>query len=169
MVMIDFNLHDLLLPLSKDHQLSLNWFSDRKGDVVEWKDLLPKFKTNPKGIYCPKNKNYALAVRNNIGSIYGSRESIEVVEGQSGSWYFEYPPEADTAGIDFHTNKKLKICGEKFIPIGFAYQIQNKETIGSDKRSLYKIYGCALPRYNQDLNIFQLYGFNKNGVIRFLT
>jgi len=117
-----------------------------------------------KGIYRPAGKDYVLAIKNLIGSQYDSRESIAVFEDDRGGWYFEYPPEENPQGYEATNNGPLIKSSSMLYPVGFIYQIQKKP-----KPVLYKIYGPCLVRYQGQTDIFQLYGFNDEGQVRFLN
>ena len=161
--MYDYGFHDLIKPLSDGHQEELQWFEKNKGQTIPWKYIKNrKLARSPKGIYCPAGKDYALAIKNIIGSEYSLRES-HVFEHDNGAFYFEYPTETAKRGkdIEFYTNAKLCACGKDFVPIGLIYQI-------TQKPSIYHVYGPALVRYHEDTNIFQVYGFNDLFTVRFL-
>ena len=72
------------------------------------------------------------------------------------------PPEENEKGMEYFTNQKLLINSKSITPIGFIYQVKKKPN------PLYRVLGCALSRYQESTNIFQLYGFDDNGSVRFL-
>lgn len=161
--MHDYRFHDLIKPLSKGHQEELRWFEKNKGQTIPWKDIRNrKLAKSPKGIYCPAGNDYALAIKNIIGSEYSLRESY-VFEHEYGAFYFEYPAETNKRGkdIELYTNAKLCASGKDLVPIGLIYQ-------KTKKPSLYHVYGPALVRYHEARSIFQVYGFNDLFTVRFL-
>lgn len=117
-----------------------------------------------KGIYRPAGTDYVLAIKNLIGSDYNSRESMSVYVDDRGGWYFEYPPEKNPQGYESTNNGPLINSSARNLPVGFIYQVQKKP-----KTVLYKIYGPCLVRYQGQIDIFQLYGFNDDGNVRFLN
>jgi hypothetical protein len=160
--MNDYIFHDLVSSLDASHRAELTWFHNEKGKLIAWKDIPNRnFAKNPKGIYCPSGKKYCLAVKNIIDSQYAEDESSIYIT-KSGGFYFEYPPEENEKGMEYFTNQKLLINSKSIIPIGFIYQVKKKPN------PLYRVLGCALSRYQESTNIFQLYGFDDNGSVRFL-
>ena len=167
--MSDLTFSELIQNLEREHKKNIKWFWDNRGKTMKWSDIEAssvangKFARVLKGIYRPKGKDYVLSIKNLIGSEYNSRESIAVYEDDRGGWYFEYPAEENPQGFLATNNGPLMYTSENEFPVGFIYQIQKKP-----KEVLYKIYGPCLVRYQRDNDIFQLYGFNDNGQVRFL-
>ena len=168
--MKDVNFFDLLSNLDEDHKQNLIWFWENKSKNMKWSDIKDSSEANNnfskvlKGIYRPAGKDYALAIKNLIGSHYNSRESKSVYEDDRGGWYFEYPPEENPKGYEATNNGPLILSSSRLYPVGFIYQIQKKP-----KPTLYKIFGPCLVRYNSEIDIFQRYGFNENAEVRFPT
>ena len=168
--MQNLNFFDLVKHLDDDHKKSLTWFWENKSRNMKWSDIRDsseinnKFSKVLKGIYRPAGKDYVLAIKNLIGSQYDSRESIAVFEDDRGGWYFEYPPEENPQGYEATNNGPLIKSSSMLYPVGFIYQIQKKP-----KPVLYRIYGPCLVRYQGQTDIFQLYGFNDEGQVRFLN
>ena len=167
--MNNLNFFNLVKNLDRDHQDNLNWFWENKGITMKWSDIRDSSVTNGnfarvlKGIYRPAGKEYVLAIKNLIGSEYNSRESEDVYKDDRGGWYFEYPPEINERGFNATNNAPLIKSSNMLAPVGFIYQVQKKPNT-----VLYKIYGPCLVRYQDQTDIFQLYGFNDQGDVRFL-
>ena len=159
--MFDLAYKDLINKLDQSHIDELNWFNKHKGKILAFTEIKnKKFANNPKGIYCPKGKENILAIKSLIKSRYDGKES-KVFKNNSGGWYFEYAPEYNKKGMEFFTNARLLRNGQRKIPFGVIYQV--KET-----PSLYEVLGTALVRYAEDIDMFQVYGFEDDGNIRFL-
>ena len=160
--MNDYFFDELISCFDVSHKAELMWFQNEKDKLISWKDIPNRnLAKNPKGIYCPSGKDYCLALKNILDSQYADDESL-IYQTKSGGFYFEYPPEENKSGMEYFTNKKLLLNSEKLIPVGFVYQIKKKPN------PLYRVLGCALVRYQKSTNIFQLYGFDNNGCLRFL-
>lgn len=168
--MSELNFFDLIKKLDDDHRNNLVWFWENKSKVMKWSDIRDSSETNKnfakvlKGIYRPAQKDYVLAIKNLLGSQYNSRESLGVFEDDRGGWYFEYPPEENPKGYEATNNGPLIKSSSMLYPVGFIYQLQKKPKI-----VLYKIFGPCLVRYQGQIDIFQLYGFNDEGDVRFLN
>ena len=161
MSIFDTNYKECTKGLSKQHLNELKWFNEYKGSSIPHSSIKNrKFANVPKGIYSQKSKNIVLAVASVIKSRYESKES-KIFRNNEGGWYFEYAPEEHKSGMEFHTNKKLLNNSHKKIPIGLIYQVK-------EKPSLYEVVGTGLVRYQEDINMFQIYGFNDDGSTRFL-
>ena len=161
--MHDYLLKELIEPLGDWHRKELLWFHEQKGRRIGWKDIPNRsFAKVPKGIYCPKGKEYCLAVKNIIGSEYSDKESL-LFEHNDGSFYFEYPPESNHQGMEYHTNKSILNCSNKLIPIGLIYQLSKKPD-----PTKYLVCGLSLVRYQKDTNVFQFYGFSYLEKVRFV-
>ncbi len=161
MPIFDLTYKECTKEISKQHLDELKWFYANKGSIVQWSSIKNrKLAKCPKGIYSPEGQDIVLAIKSLIKSQYESRES-KIFRNKEGGWYFEYAPEAHENGMEFHTNKKLLNNSHKKIPIGLIYQVQ-------EKPSLYEVIGTGLVRYQENINMFQVYGFNDDGSIRFL-
>tara|TARA_B000000475_G_scaffold263943_1_gene250987 strand:+ start:2357 stop:2884 length:528 start_codon:yes stop_codon:yes gene_type:complete len=168
--MEDLNFFDLIEDLNQEHKENLLWFWENKNKVLKWSDIRDSSETNSnfakvlKGIYRPAGADYVLAIKNLIGSNYNSRESMSVFVDDGGGWYFEYPPEENPQGYESTNNGPLINSSARNFPVGFIYQVQKKPKI-----VLYKVFGPCLVRYQGQIDIFQLYGFNDDGNVRFLS
>lgn len=64
---------ELLARISPEHRRRLAWFEDHKGEVAGMPPPLEGgllLASKPKGIYKPKDLDYALSIRVNVGSPY---------------------------------------------------------------------------------------------------
>jgi hypothetical protein len=154
---------DLTSNLLPEHKKELDWFNENKDQTILCSDIPNrKMMNNQKVIHCPRSEDYALSLREIPGSMYESRESFEPFKDSSGGWYSEYAPEKSEDGHLFWTNARLISTSKRLIPVGFMWRTQIRPVT-------YRIYGTALARYNYELDIFQLYGFNNEGKVKFLT
>lgn len=98
---------------------------------------IPGFKTQ-KGIYKPRDSDYALWIRQTIKGQYPDKEPITLPDG---SWYYLYTPEADKSGntdLSLSTNKALFKSMDDGIPLGVFIQRDIPRT-----GSTYEVMGLA--------------------------
>jgi hypothetical protein len=148
-------LPQLLQRLEPWHQSALGWFASRRGEVVGWPGKLDDgtlLVSKGKAIYKPKQSDYALSVRQNLGSPYADREPVVHPDG---TWTYEYAPEEGSD--DLFTNAGLLACKADQVPVAVIRELP--ETPGT-----YRVHGLALvvrrtPEY------FILEGFGPAGLL----
>ena len=146
---------ELLLPLSSDHNIALQWFRDRQGQESDWPKPLPgglHLVTAAKGIHKPKGWRYALSVRQTVGSTYAD---LDPEENSDGSWKYRYFQEGkNPAHRDrYFTNRGLIACMEDAVPIGVLRQTR------PSPNPRYKVLGVALV-HGWDSGYFLLRGLS---------
>lgn len=119
---------DVLDNLDPQHRAALNWFRENAGKIVPWNPELEtgvRLFSTPKGIYKPKDSEYALSVRQTLAGSYPDREPIYRPDG---SWCYTYHQEGDEPSDRdrFFTNRGLIRCLEDSIPVGVARQVSPK-------------------------------------------
>lgn len=94
------------------------------------------FKTQ-KGIYKPRDSEYALWIRQTVRGIYPDKKPDYLPDG---SWYYRYTPEAKNGETDLSlsTNKALMRAIEDKMPVGVFIQ---REIPGSERT--YEVLGLA--------------------------
>lgn len=150
-------LSDQLAELSPEHREALEWFHQRRGEIIEWPDQLNGLflVEKAKGIRVPKGWPYAISVRETLGSKYGDRKPVE---GADGSWTYEYHQEGnDPEERDrFHTNRALLECAEDDVPVAVLIQTKAKP------RAAYRVLGLArIAGWSK--GFFRLEGYNDSG------
>lgn len=128
--------------LTESHRRRLAWFADRAGELTGFPGQMEDgsyLVSTPKGIYKPKDLEYALSVRTNRDSSYVDGK---VNEREDGSWYFAYHQEgADPQRRDREfTNRALIACIRDEVPVGVLAQEHFEKG-----RSQYRVLGLAVP------------------------
>ncbi|MDC1189105.1 hypothetical protein N8089_04860 [Flavobacteriales bacterium] len=124
------------------HKDALCWFSNKQNSEIKQQDIkgLKNFKngktyllTGAKGIYKPKDMDFALSIKVLMHSPYD--DEIKIYE--DGAWHIKHHKEDDNEW----TNQGLINCMQNNIPVGLFYQIKERSP------SIYKIYGLGLIEY----------------------
>jgi len=122
------------------HKLSLEWFQKNKNE--KFKGWLPKLNEKnllickPKGIYKPKDIEYALSIRISKDSPYDDEISRNNYSETSLKYFQENKNirERDTE----YTNVGMQKCMKDKIPIGLVVQVNKKPD------STYKVLGTGI-------------------------
>ena len=127
--------------ITDSHNRALKWFLENAGKVIPWTGALDDgtlLFTKAKGIYKPKDSEYALSIRHTPRTLY---EDDEPVFNGDGTWFYNYHQEEEEGSKktskNLYTNKGLLACMRDFIPVGVAIKISEKPNIK------YKILGLA--------------------------
>ena len=150
-----------LAKLDDRHRQALRWYLDRAGqehpypqpiEIAGQETLLA---TDAKGIYKPKWINYALSVRQTLGSRYADREPVVRPDGL---WLYAYHQENEdpSARDKEFTNRGLVACWKDRVPVGVMRQVSGKPHIR------YHVLGLALVT-GWDAGYFFLEGFSPSG------
>ncbi|MEU7939524.1 hypothetical protein, partial [Microbispora bryophytorum] len=133
-----------LRTLTDSHRRRLAWFVDHTDEVTPFPGRMDGksfLVSAPKGIYKPKEIEYALSIRINLESPYPDGT---VRTREDGSWFFNYhqeglsPAQRDRA----YTNRGLMACIRDAVPVGVLDEMPPK-----NRRSRYLVRGLAvLPR-----------------------
>lgn len=109
------------------HELGLRWFQQHAGKEVTWQDLLNgpcRLVTSAKGIFKPKDLDYALSVRQTLDSPYPDEEPVFQDDG---SWTYRYAQEGQASDLErAYTNRGLIACRDHKIPVGVLRQVSRK-------------------------------------------
>lgn len=121
--------------VSGRHRDALNWFRDAAGQTVPWPEPLNgMFLLNKaKGIHKPAGLDYALSVRHSLSGPY--QDVISLGEDGHG-WTMRYAHEG--LDQDYFTNRALRRCMVKQVPVGVIVQEQSKPS------ARYRILGLGL-------------------------
>ncbi|SAK76832.1 hypothetical protein AWB79_04657 [Caballeronia hypogeia] len=143
--------------LTPAHRAALQWFHNRKGQVVPWPEPLADgtFIVNKaKGIHKPKDIEYAVSVRQSLQSAY---DDLEPEMKADGSWTYQYFQEQldPTRRDSQFTNRALLACWRDRIPVGVMRQVKTKP----DPR--YLVLGLAFVTGWKD-GYFQIKGIEDN-------
>ena len=125
--------------LDETHAGRLQWFLDHHGETVTWPSPLPNgdlLVSKGKAIYKPKELEYAVSVRVNLGSPYPDGEVLEQADG---SWVFTYHEE--TGGPEHFTNAALLRCMDEQVPVGVLRQVGEP----GKKPRRYAVLGLGVP------------------------
>jgi hypothetical protein len=132
------DLAPLLARLGARHRRLLEWYLARQGDAIGWPGKLDGdfLASKPKAIYKPAWSDYALSVRQNLGSPYADREPVE---REDGTWTYEYSPEVDPDGESdsLFTNASLRACQADHVPVAVIRELPEEE-------GKYRVHGLAL-------------------------
>lgn len=134
---------ELASRLNLAHRERLAWFEQREGTVSFYPAPLEGgllVVSRPKGIYKPKDLQYAVSVRINLDSRYPDGE---VIPRPDGSWFFAYHQENPDPKRrdDEYTNLGLMACIRDQLPVGIL-----RERAGSASgRTEYDVLGLAYP------------------------
>jgi putative restriction endonuclease len=125
--------------LTNSHKNALEWFISNTGKEVPWTGTLADgtfLFTKAKGIYKPKNCEYALSIRHAPNSRYDDKDPIFYPDG---SWSYSYREEEEknNSTKTLFTNRALAACMRDEIPVGVALKISEKPKIR------YRILGLA--------------------------
>jgi putative restriction endonuclease len=104
--------------VTEQHRSLLLWFDQHAGEIVSYADLdRPERKLvhRPKGIWKPANWNYALSVRETLGSTYGD---TPIINRPTGEWEYLYHQETNGEA----RNAGLINCMRDGIPVGVVIQ-----------------------------------------------
>jgi putative restriction endonuclease len=146
--------------LSPKHREALEWFHERQGDLIEWpKPLDGLFLVErAKGIRVPAGWEYALSIRQTLGSSYADEPPVR---DASGGWTYKYFQEGKEpeARDRFRSNRAMLACSADQIPI--AVLIQEK----SKPKAAYRVVGLARVLEWTSDGFFHLEGFNDAGEI----
>ncbi|WP_139177138.1 HNH endonuclease [Geodermatophilus siccatus] len=128
--------------LEAGHQRRLAWFAERAGQVTGFPGRMEDgafLVSTPKGIYKPRDLEYALSIKIKRDSPYldGS-----VRNRADGSWFFAYHQEGpDPQQRDrLFTNRGLMACIRDRVPVGVLIE---EPPIG--RRPQYRVLGLAYP------------------------
>lgn len=125
--------------LTESHKNALEWFSINAGKELPWTGALDDgtfLFTKAKGIYKPKNIEYALSIRHAPKTQYDDDEPIFNLDG---TWSYNYHQEEDPSKKpeELYTNQGLLACMRDQVPVGVAIKISEKPNIK------YRILGLA--------------------------
>ena len=114
--------------LDELHKDKLKWADKEAGNIVEWKLLNDKSRmicSTAKGIYKPKNTDFALSVKEVLGSQYNDKKPIDNIDG---SWVYDYHQEGDNIKEQDNNPQNIGIinCMNKKIPIIVCIQKSRK-------------------------------------------
>lgn len=118
--------------LKKIRELMGNWSLSS-----ELQEEIPGFRTQ-KGIYKPRESDYALWIRQTLKGPYPDKEPKILPDG---SWYYLYTPEADSTGttnLSLSTNRALLNSMDDRVPVGVFIQRELPKS-----RSIYEVMGLA--------------------------
>lgn len=157
------SLNQLLAKCDGPHLEALQWFDNKRGRRVSWKEMKayaetgPRLSTAAKGIYKPKYTDFALSVRTVQDGPYPDKE---VEYRPDGSWVCQYFQENSNPELRDKeaTNRGLMLCLEKQIPVGFL--IKRKPKPGVE----YDVLGLGLVT-SWDQGYFTIEGFARDGSI----
>lgn len=122
------------------HSVLLAWFEQHTGQVLTWKQLqkAPSIVAiSAKGIYKPKELEYALSISQRLDSPYSDQTPVYQ---ENGSWHYSYAqeetPRGDSASL--FTNQGLKKCMEDGVPVAVLVQTSKKPKV-----TAYRVLGLA--------------------------
>lgn len=125
--------------MSPDHETRLRWFQNHAGHTVTWQELQSSPRllvTTAKGIFKPKDLEYALSVRQTLDSPYLDEDPVYQYDG---SWTYRYAQEgADLDPQHLYTNRGLIACMRDEVPVGVLRQISKKPEV-----TRYEVLGLA--------------------------
>jgi hypothetical protein len=125
--------------MSPINETGLRWFQNYAGQTVTWQELQDGpclLVTTAKGIFKPKEEEYALSVRQTLDSPYKDEEPKYQDDG---SWTYRYAQEgSDSDPNRLYTNRGLMACKRDGVPIGVIRQISKKPDI-----TRYEVLGIA--------------------------
>lgn len=122
----------------RDRENRLEWFRAKRGKLVSWPTTADGLllATKARGIYKPSGSDYALSVRENLGSSYLDRPPRF---GADGSWRYLYHQQgADTSSPRSQWDDlALDNCRRDGLPVGVLRQVAAKP------QSRYEVLGVA--------------------------
>lgn len=125
------------------HAERLQWFLDREDETTRFPPPLRDdihLSSRPKGIFKPRDLEYALSIRINLGSPYPDGD---VYDRDDGTWYFAYHqenPDPDQRDREY-TNLGLLRCIDDEIPVG----VLRERVTDISNRDKYEVLGIAIP------------------------
>jgi hypothetical protein len=124
----------------KINEIGLRWFQNHAGRTVTWQELQTGpclLVTSAKGIFKPKDQEYALSVRQTLDSPYRDEEPIYQGDG---SWTYLYAQEGTDSDPEHrYTNRGLMSCMRDNVPVGVIRQISKKPDL-----TRYEVLGLAM-------------------------
>lgn len=150
-------LGEAMAKLTSEHRRALDWFAARAGTERPWPAPLggTLLATKAKGIYKPAWSEYALSVRQTLGSPYPDKEPIMRADG---TWSYRYFQEGEVEDLArLATNRGMMACRRDDVPVAVMRQTSLKP------RVRYQILGLAFVA-SWDEGWFVLEGCNAAGV-----
>lgn len=133
-------LSERLATLPAQHRQALEWFWDRRGQLIGWPQTLDGlFLVNrPKGIHRPKGWAYTLSVRQSLKGPYADRPPIGPMDG---AWSYDYFQEGQNPSDrdKYATNRGLMACMADDIPVAVLIQERGKPNVQYRVRGLAKV------------------------------
>lgn len=122
------------------HSELLAWFEQRTGQVLTWEQLQNAPSTvviSAKGIYKPKESDYALSISQRLDSPYSDQMPVYQ---ENGSWHYTYAQEESPRGSStkLFTNQGLYRCKEDGVPVAVLVQLTKKPQV-----TTYRVLGLA--------------------------
>lgn len=150
-----------LASLDESHATRLDWFRQRAGATTGYPAPLADgsfLVSRPKGIFKPRDLEFALSVRINLDSPYPDGD---VYDREDGTWYFAYHQEnPDPSKRDReYTNRALLRCIDERVPLG----VLRERTPDSQNRDTYEVLGIAVPT-GWDAGYFLFEGVTADGM-----
>lgn len=154
------DLSERLSTLSPEHRRALEWFWDRRGELIGWPEPLGGlFLVNrPKGIHKPKGWTHALSVRQSLRGPYADRPPVGPI---AGDWTYDYfqegsdPDERDR----YPTNRGLMAYALDDVPVAVLIQEKGRPKVQ------YRVWGLAKVSGWHEGH-FTLRGYNASGDIQ---
>jgi|APSaa5957512535_1039671.scaffolds.fasta_scaffold06196_2 putative restriction endonuclease len=139
---------------------ALEWFQSQAGSEIPWPKPSPVSSlehvvAQTKGIYKPKDFDFALTVRQTLGGSYSDRE---VIDRHDGTWVYAYHQEGSDpdARDDYFTNRGLMENLKAEVPVAVLVQT----SVGPSR---YLVRGLALVS-SWSAGFFYLEGFGEDGL-----
>lgn len=147
--------------LSESHATRLEWFRRRAASTTGYPAPLEDgsfLVSRPKGIFKPRDLEYALSIRINLDSPYTDGK---VYPREDGTWCFSYHQEnPDPDQRDrLYTNRGLMRCIEDRVPVG----VLQERVPDLDNRDTYDVLGIAIPT-GWDGGYFLFEGVRDDGI-----
>ncbi|MQT60986.1 DUF2002 family protein, partial [Pseudomonas sp. FSL R10-0399] len=122
------------------HSELLAWLEQRTGQVLTWEQLQNAPSTvaiSAKGIYKPKESDYALSISQRLDSPYSDQMPVYQ---ENGSWHYTYAQEESPRGSStkLFTNQGLYRCKEDGVPVAVLVQLTKKPQV-----TTYRVLGLA--------------------------
>ena len=151
----------LIDSLTPKHKLALNWFQNNKNN--EFKGWVPVLENDillaskAKGIFKPKDINYALSIRLSKNGPYD--DQLQYKEGEKVLLkYFQENKNLKERDLEY-TNIGLKKCMKETVPVGIIIQTELKPN------SRYKIAGTGIVKKWED-GYYYIEVFAQNGEVK---
>ncbi len=145
--------------LTDDHKKRLDWFMENKNKEIKgWPKPLDNqlLLCKPKGIYKPREIEYALSIRTSINGPYDDK-LIEHIDGKFEFSYFQENLNTRKRDLEY-TNLAMNKCINDVIPVGVFVQIKTKPN------PIYKVLGPAVVKSWKD-GFYKIKGFSNIGEI----